>query len=328
MDQKVNHGIFTISLDFELHWGVSDHRTVKSYKENLDNTPQVVDKLLKVFLERKIHVTWATVGMLFCDNKESLTNNFPNNLPSYTNPRLSNYDIVDDIGHNIDDDPYHYALPLISKIRATPHQEIGTHTFSHYYTLEAGQTLDQFREDMNAAFTIAQREDINMKSIVFPRNQYADEHIEVIEELGTTAYRGNESHWIYLPRSRAHETWTRKLFRLIDAYIKISGDNTYNIDFKEKCINIRSSRFLRPYSPTFRLLDPLRLYRIKKEMTYAAQNNRLFHLWWHPHNFGAYTTKNLDFLNRILDHYDRLNSTYGFQSLNMQEVSKLKKDGL
>ncbi len=56
-------GTFVISLDFELHWGVRDHRTVADYRENLLGVRRVVPALLSLFSEFGIHATWATVGL-------------------------------------------------------------------------------------------------------------------------------------------------------------------------------------------------------------------------------------------------------------------------
>jgi hypothetical protein len=56
-------------------------------------------------------------------------------------------------------------------------------------------------------------------------------------------------------------------------------------------------------------------------MRHAAINHRLFHLWWHPHNFGAHIEENQRFLERILDYYGELKQRYGMQSLNMGEIS-------
>ena len=60
-------------------------------------------------------------------------------------------------------------------------------------------------------------------------------------------------------------------------------------------------------------------------MTYAAKNNELFHLWWHPHNFGKDIETNMVFLMKILEHYKKLNVNYNMQSLNMGEVAELLK---
>jgi hypothetical protein len=54
-----------------------------------------------------------------------------------------------------------------------PGQEIGTHTFSHYYCLEPGQQPEQFEDDLKAAIAVSKAKGIDTKSIVFPRNQYS-----------------------------------------------------------------------------------------------------------------------------------------------------------
>ena len=64
-------------------------------------------------------------------------------------------------------------------------------------------------------------------------------------------------------------------------------------------------------------LENLKLRRIRNSMTYAAKNNLLYHLWWHPHNFGQNTDKNMDTLKRVLEHYKKLELKYGFRSLTM-----------
>ena len=67
--------------------------------------------------------------------------------------------------------------------------------------------------------------------------------------------------------------------------------------------------------------------RIKRQMTYAAENGRLFHLWWHPHDFGLNTDKNLANLKEILEHYEFLNQKYGFESKNIGEVAEICING-
>jgi hypothetical protein len=44
----------------------------KAIMRILKNVPLVIDRTLKLFTERNIHATWATVGMLFCKNKKEL----------------------------------------------------------------------------------------------------------------------------------------------------------------------------------------------------------------------------------------------------------------
>ena len=56
-------------------------------------------------------------------------------------------------------------------------------------------------------------------------------------------------------------------------------------------------------------------------MLAAAIENKVFHLWWHPHNFGSYTAENYAFLKSILQYYSILKKEYGMVSLNMAELA-------
>ena len=112
--------------------------------------------------------------------------------------------------------------------------------------------------------------------------------------------------------------------RLSDSYVNLSGHNTYNKEKlgKEAPYNIPSSRFLRPYNPYLKVFEGLRLKRILKGMEHAAKKGELYHLWWHPHNFGKFQEENLSFLEKILRHYQALSENYGFRSKTMGEIAE------
>lgn len=57
------------------------------------------------------------------------------------------------------------------------------------------------------------------------------------------------------------------------------------------------------------------------EMLYAAKHGKIFHLWWHPHNFSTHTEKNIENLEKVLAYYEVLHDKYGFESMNMGEVA-------
>ena len=317
----LNKGTFVISLDFELHWGVSDHRTVESYYENLSNTPSVVRRLLSTFTTRGIHVTWATVGMLFCRSKAELSSFVPDNKkPTYTNPALSNYKVAESAGNNESDDPFHYANTLVKEIIGSPGQEMATHTYSHYYCLEPGQTPDQFYSDLLAAFEVTRREGATPASIVFPRNQYNEDYLEKCRLAGIKIYRGNFPSWIYRSEAKSTETLWKRLFRLADTYLPIAGYRGVKAVFSHGMLNIPASCFLRPYSNRLSFLENMRINRIKKEMTDAAKKGLIYHLWWHPHNFGRNMAANFRNLEIILDHFSELEKKYGMRSMNMKEI--------
>lgn len=165
-------GTFTVSLDFELFWGVRDQRTLSEYGRNIFCVRAVVPYLLDAFSAYGVRCTWATVGLLFFDRKDELMVFIPTTKPAYTNAALSPYPAIGGIGDTEREDPYHYALPLIRSIATYPGQGIGTHTFCHYHCLEDGQTVDAFCADLTAARAAADRLGLTLRSLVFPRNQF------------------------------------------------------------------------------------------------------------------------------------------------------------
>lgn len=315
-------GKFVISLDFELMWGVRDKRSLEDYGENILGVWQVLPLMIELFEKYNIKATFATVGFLFATSKDDLLKFCPEKSPEYKDLNLSPYNgylnKVNDSNYK-----YHFASELIDLIRSYPNQEIATHTFSHYYCLEPGQNQDNFEQDILAAIQIAERKDIQIKSLVFPRNQFNDDYLEVIRSLGITSYRGNERSWMYNAVNGQGEKIFRRAFRLIDAYINISGHHCYSIDKIKlnRPYDIPSSRFLRPYSERLKIFEWLRLRRIRESMSYAAKRGEVFHLWWHPHNFGLNQKENMYFLSQILAHYKELNNKFDFESITMKELS-------
>lgn len=317
-------GKLVISLDFELYWGVRDKLSLENYRANLLGVRQAIPALLKLFAEYNIHATWATVGFLFFENRAELLAGLPDLKPKYTNPALSNYEHIAAIGPNEQEDLFHYAPSLIKMISAAPGQELATHTLSHYYCLEKGQTVDTFKADLGAALTVARRHDLILESLVFPRNQYNSQYVAASAEVGIKAYRGNPSSWLYQASDDQGQSLPRRGLRLLDSYLNLTGHHCYPLEASQATgpRNIGASRFLRPYSRRLKALEPLRLRRITGGLTQAAKTGAVYHLWWHPHNFGINLAENLAFLRRILEHYARLQEKYGMESLSMGEMAR------
>src|ERR1700722_2410136 len=85
----------------------------------------------------------------------------------------------------------------------------------------------------------------------------------------------------------------------------------------------RASMFFRPYSTQRKSLEPIRLRRIAGGIRAAAKNRGIFHLWWHPHNFGKNIAETLDFLPGVLTLFADQRQVHGMQSLSMIEVASL-----
>jgi len=313
-----------ISLDFELFWGVKDHVRLEDYRENLLGVRKAIPAMLALFQQYGIHATWAAVGMLFFDDREHLIEALPTIRPAYKQRFLSSYELLQDVGKDEASDPYHFAASLIRLILDTPGQEIGTHTFSHYYCLEDGQDVTAFRADLQAAKHAAQRFGVALRSIVFPRNQFNREYLSACADAGLAAYRGNPPFWWCqpLPTEREKRAWFRRGVRLADNYVSLSGrQGGMEAGAGDAITDVPASRFLRPWSRQFRKLENLRFRRIQGELDLAAYQGTTYHLWWHPHNFGVNLSENIGFLERILQHFAALRKRTGMQSCSMAEAA-------
>jgi len=319
-----SQGAMVISLDLELYWGMRDIISIDDYEQHLSGVRQALPAILKLFDRYQIHATWATVGFLHYSNLEQLQAHFPSQQPSYKNTKLSPYKYINTL-EKVGDPQLHFCPDLIELISQSSGQEIGTHTFSHYYCLETGQTQAEFKADLDAAIAVGKQANLTTKSLVFPRNQYNQAYLKTIADCGITSYRGNETSAIYNDEAGDGDRVTKRILRLLDAYVNLTGHNCYSKSELRSSypVNIPASRFLRPYSPKLKYLDGLRLRRITSALKYAANRGEIYHLWWHPHNFGVNLAENLSFLEQILQTYQKLKAQNKMQSLNMQEIAKL-----
>ncbi|MGZ5244446.1 MAG: polysaccharide deacetylase family protein [Bacteroidia bacterium] len=320
-------GIFTISLDFELHWGVFDKRDRDSRKQNYDNTIKTIPELLRLFSVNNVHVTWATVGALFVNNESELNKLLPANKlrPTYKNNNLSAYNFI---AENSLDDTYnwaHFAPEQVKQISGFKGQELASHTFLHYYCLEPGQNVQQFSADLEAAKKAAEAINEKLVSLVFPRNQFNEEYLDACYAHGIKVVRSNPDSWFWSDTSENTSIFS-KIFRTGDTYIPMGKNTSYTLDSLEvkpgKPLLLPASRFLRPYNPKYKFLNKLRLDRILKEMEHAAKHNECYHLWWHPENFGDHPAESLKDIHVIIEKFRALQNQYGMISWNMKEYAE------
>ncbi len=321
-------GIFIISLDFELAWGFHYGDKARGpYKENILGARSVIPELLDLFAGYGIHVTWAAVGALGCTSKRELLELIPEDVV-YVNQDYSLHQYINSyVGDNEEEDPVHYAPSLINLIRMQPGQYLASHTFGHFSLLE--ETIDKgdFSKDTAALKTIFPE----TFTVVFARNQISPEGIAILKNHGFKGYRGvpqnRRALQIYWEK-QSRPTYIRVL-RLIDTYLPITGHYDYPFtevfagQATEGLLNIRASSTLRPYNPSLRALEKLKLNRIKKGMKRAAAKGGIYHLYWHPHNFGINQQENLSLLEGILEYYLELKARYGMESRSMEEVCNL-----
>jgi hypothetical protein len=279
-----------ISVDFEMRWGVHDIHglDIDAYRENLENVRDVVPRMLSMFSERKLRVTWATVGALALNSWDEYFS-IVTETPKYENQSFS----VDTRYAELDPDgKLHFANDLVSDIINTRGQELGSHSFSHLYFREKGITVSDFIKDSVLVKKIMKDKfDINPVSYVFPKNQSA--FLSELKNNGFLIWRDNEIPWYYDANTNRTNTVTARslrLFESISPWLRRSQPHQLG--------KSRSTMFIRFNLPDF--LWKLHLQRIKNEIINLS-NNEVFHIWWHPHNLGYDLQKRILRLEQILD---------------------------
>ena len=322
-----SRGLFVISLDFELFWGIRDKFNFEQYGANVLGVWEVIPKMLELYQKYDVHATFATVGAMFSENFEELNQFLPDLKPTYSDANLSPYVdyIYESQNHDAD---YYFGKKLIDLVKKDERHEIGTHTFSHYYALEPGQTREEFESDLESAIKIADFHEIPMQTFVFPRHQINPKYLEVFPKHGIRIYRGTEKAWFHSAARGEEEGILKRAVRFLDYFLCMGSHHCQDLaEIKEgELYRIRASRWLRPYKESEAKFDFLKIRRIKKQMTYAARKGKIFHLWFHPHDIGIHQDINFKILEEILKHYQFLKEKYNMQSANMAEVVELYKE--
>jgi peptidoglycan/xylan/chitin deacetylase (PgdA/CDA1 family) len=283
------NGTITISIDFELRWGLHDQLRfdTERYRKNLEEVPRVIPDLLQALAQHGVRATWAMVGALACTDWTDYFRRAPA-PPRYQDPHFT----FDKRYAEIDPDGYlHFAPSLVDMIAKCPGQEIGTHTFSHLFLGEAGVSAADVEADLSAAIQIhEERVGSAPVSLVFPRNQCA--FLDVSRAKGIRIWRGNERDWYFNrndSRSRSTLVRGRHVLDAINPWTcraaPLEGDMT------------RSSLFFRPSLPDY--LWPLHVRKIENSVSVMKPGD-VFHMWFHPHNFGIDRVKRLARLQQVL----------------------------
>lgn len=279
-----------LSVDFELRWGLHDRygAAVDAQGQHLSNARQVVPKLIQLLSERGLHATWACVGALGCRDWDEYFLRAPR-APRYQDPTLAfrpEYADLDPRGE------LHFAPELLEMIHAAPGQELGTHTFSHLLCREPGIVEEDLRADLEAVTQLWQeRYGAPPRSLAFPRNQSA--FLALIRSSTIRIWRGNPTPWYHDCHDAASNRLVARMCRVADGMNPLAkGTTALQGDM------VRSSLFLRVAWPD--LAWRLHLSRIQREIA-SLGPGQIFHLWWHPHNFGVDTAVRLSRLEQVLD---------------------------
>ena len=318
---ELKKGIFTISLDFELIWGTVDLFGVENFRQACElERAEVVDRLLELFTEFEIPATWCTVGHLFLDSCQSEENK---KHPEITRPRHKWHE-DDWFTHDPCSDeanaPLFYGKSLVEKILNNPvKQEIGSHSFSHIIFGDEGCTSESARTDIAECVKAARNFDVKLNSFAFPRDRVG--HLDVLKEFGFTAYRGAIPKWYEQGEDRSA---VKRLAHLWDVVTAAPPPVVLPEYESNGLMNIPGSMIFFPMHGIRRYIPmSLRVKRARKGLDLAAEQKRIFHLWFHPTNMAFEINQMFDGLRAILQYATELRQKGVLETLSMSEIAEL-----
>jgi len=285
-------GIFILSLDVEIAWGTFDVGGLKKYKKHFNSYRSTIDRLTQLLERYQIKATWAFVGHLFLDECQKIGGI---THPDVLRPRYSWYKNdwhSCDPGTDINRDPFWYGKDVLEKVKKmSPVQEIATHTFSHAIIGDTACTEDIACSQIEKCLELAVKENIQIKSIVFPRNKVG--HLDVLKKLGIRSFRGVERGF--------YKNFLEKVFYIFN---KIFSKNSpvYSLtDLKnhDGVLEIPASMLLMSYDGLNRFIPYDRFSQVKKGLETAILGNSIFHLWFHPSDLAS-SEKMFEDLENIL----------------------------
>ena len=320
-EPKLEKGIFTISLDFELIWGTVDLFGVESFREACElERREVVDRLLELFNQFRIPATWCTVGHLFLDKCEVSESKKHADVVRPQHAWHERDWFTHDPCSSEENDPLFYGKSLVEKIKNNSvKQEIGSHSFSHIIFGDEGCSSESARTDIAECVKAAEKFDIKLNSFAFPRDQVG--HLDVLKEYGFTNYRGAIPKWYEHGENRSI---VKRLAHLWDV-VTAATPPTVLPEYEENgLINIPGSMIFFPMHGLRRHIPmSLRVKRARKGLDVAAKEKRIFHLWFHPTNMAFEIEKMFDGLRAILKYAAELREQGLMETLSMSEIAEL-----
>lgn len=317
--KSLEKGVFTISLDFELIWGTLDLFGPEQFRRACEiERERVIDSLLNLFVEFEVPATWCILGHLFLDQC--------NEQPKHADIVRATHDWVN--GDWFEHDPNEIehsksiflGRSLVEKIQNCPFpQEIGSHSFSHVIFSDQGCSRDVAESEIAECVRLAEGMGIEMQSFAFPRNEVG--HLDVLREHGFRCYRGIEPNWY---ENRRVSEKVRRAMRLLDVLRAAQPPTVLPQKTDSGVWNIPGSAIYFPMHG-FRKYIPmaLRTRRAIKGLNHAAENNRIFHLWFHPTNLADETDAMFEGLRTILQHAADLRECGKMQFMSMKELIPL-----
>ena len=196
------------------------------------------------------------------------------------------------------DAPVFYGRDLVEKIRlcATP-QEIGSHSFTHRIFDDPLCTPAIAEQEIADSVKAARDMGLELKSFAFPRNRIG--HIDVLAAHGFTSFRGQDARW-YSRTTRRR--WFHRAGHLLDMFCATTPATVIPERHESGIWEIPGSMLYTPSHGLRRIVPAwTRVHRARKGLRAAAEQKKIFHLWFHPTDVVVRNEAMLDGLRQILE---------------------------
>lgn len=318
--RKLDKGVFTISLDFELIWGTVDLFGPDSFRRACEfERERIIDQLLALFTEFDFPATWCILGHLFLEKCETI-NGYKH--PEIIRPNHA-WHPEDWFQHDPCEIENEHSIflgrSLVEKIKNCPvKQEIGSHSFSHVIFSDEGCSRETAESEMQECVRLANNIGVKLESFAFPRNEVG--HLDVLREQGFTCYRGVEPNWY---ENQKVPEKARRVLRLIDVLRAAKPPVVLPEKTESGLWNIPGSAIYFPMHGGRRHIPlSLRVKRAVKGLDAAVRERKVFHLWFHPTNMADETDSMFSGLRQIMMYAAGLRDKGVLDFMTMGELCK------
>lgn len=310
-------GVFTLSLDTELAWGTFDVGRIEKFEEAYRRTPGIIHELCTLFDKYQISATWALVSHLLVDCE--------GDHRGQTSPT---FEWIDDWFGELPcsrgfDRELWYAPWLVNRLRSCDvEQEIGLHGATHMPLGAQGCSKQNADKELETAIKTLGEYGVDPESFVFPRNDIG--HLDILVKHGIRVYRGVDARWYeqsptpdaVKPPLRFVDEATRRPPPVVEPVLH------------DGIVEIPGSQVFRPTQGGWKYTTAQSsIARAVNGLQRAAQRGGVFHLWFHPFNFGHAPDKDLKRLEHVLESAYELSERGEIECRPMREVAELARQG-
>ena len=247
------NGTLTISIDLELAWGNWDNLAPHHIHSIETNERMISTRLLEIFDRYEMPVTWAFVAALLDYDS---AHQMPGDAALWYAP-----DVIE----------------AITSARVT--HDLGSHGGRHRYFNELNN--QDAIEDLQFAKYIHDKNDLAMRSFVYPRNKVA--RTDLLAAQGVQVYRGEDRAWHQSIRNR--QVHLGRAANLIDKMLPITPQFV-RPEVDGALLNVAGSTLFLGRDGVRRFVHPSVMYsKLEKGLRRAIATGGVFHLWFHPSNF-------------------------------------------